>query len=429
MTTPASTSTELEYSTPDRRSLRIGLVCPYAWDVPGGVQAHIRDLAETLLDLGHHVSVLTPVDDPANLPVYAVDGGRPRAIPYNGSVARLTLGVKATRRVHRWIRDGDFDVIHVHEPVAPSLSVLACWVARGPIVATWHSSMDRSRALNVGYYLAQTALEKVSARIAVSEAARRTLVDHLGGDAVLIPNGVRVAAFADVRPALRGPGPRLAFLGRIDEPRKGLPVLLSAWPEIKRTHPEATLVIMGPGDTDAALDDVPVGERHGIELLGRIDDHQKAQQLAAADLYIAPNTGGESFGIVLLEAMAAGAPVLASDLGAFERVLDHGRAGVTFQTGNSQDLARHVNQLLADPQRCEQLVNTGRRRAMTFDWASIARRILAVYDSITVSGEAVTVDLRGQLVGRLARRGGESRDEGDTSEEPPDTNSPERGSP
>lgn len=415
MTNPPALQSEGESAASDKRSLRIGLVCPYAWDVPGGVQAHIRDLAETLINLGFHVSVLTPVDDPANLPAYAVDGGRPRAIPYNGSVARLTLGVKATRRVHRWIREGDFDVIHVHEPVAPSLSVLACWVARGPIVATWHSSMDRSRALNVGYYLAQTALEKVAARIAVSEAARRTLVDHLGGDAVLIPNGVRVASFSDPLPAPRGPGPRLAFLGRIDEPRKGLPVLLAAWPEIKRVHPDATLVIMGPGHTEVALDVLPVDDRGGIELLGLLDDHQKAQQLAAADLYVAPNTGGESFGIVLLEAMAAGTPVLASDLSAFERVLDHGRAGATFSTGDPQDLARAVIELLANPQRREQLVISGRRRATDFDWGNIARRILAVYDSITVSGETVNVDLRGQLVGRLARRSGDLRGEGDSS--------------
>ena len=131
--------------------MRIGIVCPYAWDVPGGVQAHVRDLAESLIERGHDVSVLTPVDDPDELPVYAVDGGRPRAVPYNGSVARLTLGVKATARVRRWIRDGNFDVLHVHEPLAPSLGGLACWAARGPIVATVHSSVERSRVLATGY--------------------------------------------------------------------------------------------------------------------------------------------------------------------------------------------------------------------------------------------------------------------------------------
>lgn len=398
-----------------RRRLRIGLVCPYSWDVPGGVQAHIHDLADTLIGFGHDVSVLTPVDDPSKLPEYAVDGGRPRAIPYNGSVARLTLGVNATRRVHRWIKDGDFDVVHVHEPVAPSLSVLTCWVARGPIVATWHSSMQRSRALSAGYYLAQTALEKVSARIAVSENARRTLVEHLGGDAVLIPNGVRVDRFADVHPAPRDSRPRMVFLGRIDEPRKGLAVLLRAWPTIVQRHPDVTLVVIGPGDGEQALAQVGPELRSGIHMLGRIDETSKAAQLASADLYVAPNTGGESFGIVLLEAMAAGTAVLASDLIAFERVLDSGRAGALFTTDNAEDLAAKAVDLLSDASARRRLVEAGRQRVQQFDWVHIARQIEAVYDSVTVSGESVHVDLRGQLVGRLGRRMGESRtDEADT---------------
>lgn len=397
------------------RRLRIGIVCPYAWDVPGGVQAHIHDLAETLMRFGHHVSVLTPVDDPSTLPEYAVDGGRPRAIPYNGSVARLTLGVKATGRVHRWIREGDFDVVHVHEPVAPSLSVLTCWVAQGPIVATWHSSMERSRVLSAGYYLAQTALEKVSARIAVSENARRTLVDHLGGDAVLIPNGVRVDRYADAVPATRGPGPRIVFLGRIDEPRKGLDVLLDSWPMIVDHHPDATLVVIGPGDVDEALKDVEPRLLENIVMLGRLDEERKVAELAAADLYVAPNTGGESFGIVLLEAMAARTAVLASDLTAFERVLDGGRAGALFATGDARDLARQACMLLGDPELRLVLVEEGNRRVATFDWSHIARRIEAVYDSVVMPGEPVRVDLRGQLVGRLARRSGDARFDGTDS--------------
>jgi phosphatidyl-myo-inositol alpha-mannosyltransferase len=384
--------------------VRIGLVCPYAWDVPGGVQAHIRDLAETLIDLDHDVSVLTPVEDPHRLPTYAVDGGRPRAIPYNGSIARLTLGVKATGRVHSWIRDGAFDVVHVHEPVAPSLSVLACWVARGPVVATWHSSMERSRALAAGYYLAQTALEKVSARIAVSELARRTLVDHLGGDAVLIPNGVRLSHFSAGSAESPTAGPRFAFLGRIDEPRKGLPILLDAWPRILDAHPDATLVVMGPGDVDAALSGVPDRVRPSIVTLGRVDDARKARELAATDVYVAPNTMGESFGIVLLEAMASGAAVLASDLPAFSRVLDGGTAGALFAVGDAGDLARQALRLIDNVEYREELVTMARVRVQTFDWSRIARQVLAVYDSVRIPGETVGVDLRGQLVGRLARR-------------------------
>jgi phosphatidylinositol alpha-mannosyltransferase len=354
--------------------------------------------------LGHDVSVITPVEDPRALPQYAVDGGRPRAVPYNGSVARLTFGVKATARVRRWIREGNFDVLHVHEPLAPSLGVLACWAARGPIVATVHSSIERSRVLVTGYYLAQTALEKISALVAVSEYARRTIVDHLGADAVLIPNGVRVEPFADARPLRAWPGPAIGFLGRMDEPRKGLPVLLEAFATIRQGLPSATLVLVGPGDADEVLADVPADLRAAITCLGRVDEADKAAALASLDAYVAPNTGGESFGIVLLEAMAAGAPVVASDLDAFVRVLDGGRCGVTFPVGDSAALSAAVVELLEDEDECARLRAAGRRRAAAYDWKTVAGDLLDVYASVTAGQSGVREDLRGQIVGRLARR-------------------------
>ena len=387
-----------------QRQLSVGLVCPYAWDSPGGVQAHIRDLAQNLLLHGHRVSVLTPVQDPELLPDYAVDGGRPRSVAYNGSVARLTLGVRATGRVRKWIREGEFDVVHVHEPMAPSLSLLTCWVARGPIVATWHSSIVRSRALNAGYYVAQTAMEKVVARIAVSEYARRTLVDHLGGDAVLIPNGVQVSAFADVEPLRRWPGPRVMFLGRAGEPRKGLAVLLAAWPAVCAAIESIGLVIVGHADATEVLDQVPVELHETIKFLGPLSDYDKARALRSVDVYVAPNTGGESFGIVLLEAMAAGTPVVASDLAAFRRVLDEGRAGATFANGDSADLARVLTTLVSDDDERARLSVAGYQRALVFDWSRVTAEILAVYDSVSHPGDSVGVDLRGQIVGRLAQR-------------------------
>ncbi len=171
---------------------------------------------------------------------------------YNGSKAKVAFGPVSTRRVRRWLREGDFDVLHVHEPASPSVSILSCWSARGPIVATWHSSMERSRALSAMYSLVQTALEKVSARIAVSEAARQTLVEHMGGDAVLIPNGVDCSAFVGAAPlpGWPGDGGSLFFIGRIDEPRKGLQVLLEALPAIAERHPRVRLLVAGPGDVD-----------------------------------------------------------------------------------------------------------------------------------------------------------------------------------
>ena len=224
-------------------SLRIGLVCPYAWDVPGGVQQHVGDLARALIALGHHVSVLAPVGDPdTDLPEHLVPAGRPVPVPYNGSVARLSFGPRTVRKVRRWIAAGDFDLLHIHEPSAPSTSLLACWAAEGPMVATVHTANPRSRAMAASSGALRSAMEKIHGRIAVSQAARRTLVEHIGGDAVLIPNGVDAAAFAGAEPlpGWPGEGGALGFLGRVDEPRKGLATLLEAFTHLAPDHP-------GPG--------------------------------------------------------------------------------------------------------------------------------------------------------------------------------------
>lgn len=388
--------------------MRVGLVCPYSWDVPGGVRSHVADLAVALQDHGHDISVLAPVEDPADLPPWVVDGGRPLAVRYNGSVARLSFGVKATRRVRQWVREGDFDVLHVHEPVAPSLSILALWVARGPIVATWHSSHDRSRIMSAGYYVGQTAMEKVRGRIAVSEDARRTLVTHLGGDAVLIPNGVRVAAFAghDRLPGVDADRPAILFLGRMDEPRKGLAVLLEALPSVIARVPDLQVLVAGPGDVDEQRDSLPAELAPHVTFLGRISDADKARALRSVDVYVAPHTGGESFGIVLVEAMAAQAAVVASDLTAFRRVLEDGRSGRLFANQDADALGSALLELLGDPDQRARYVAAADVRVRDFDWDHVVDDVIAVYDSVHMPGEKVTEDLRGQLVGRLSRGSG-----------------------
>ncbi|SCF91404.1 Phosphatidylinositol alpha-mannosyltransferase [Streptomyces sp. DconLS] len=289
--------------------MRIGIVCPYSWDVPGGVQFHIRDLAEYFIRLGHEVSVLAPADDDTPLPPYVVSAGRAVPVPYNGSVARLNFGFLSAARVRRWLHDGAFDVVHIHEPTSPSLGLLTCWAAQGPIVATFHTSNPRSRAMIAAYSILQAALEKISARIAVSEYARRTLVEHLGGDAVVIPNGVDVDFFAEAEPKPEWQGETIGFIGRIDEPRKGLPVLMKALPKIMAARPTARLLVAGRGDEEAAVEHLPAELRSRVEFLGMISDEDKARLLRSVDVYVAPNTGGESFGIILVEAMSAGAPV------------------------------------------------------------------------------------------------------------------------
>jgi phosphatidylinositol alpha-mannosyltransferase len=367
--------------------MRIGIVCPYSFDVPGGVQFHVRDLAEHFLAGGHHVSVLAPADDDTPVPDYVESVGRAVPVRYNGSVARLSFGPVTAARVGRWVERGDFDVVHLHEPVTPSISVLALWAADGPVVATFHTSNLRSRAMQAAYPLLRPSLEKINGRIAVSEDARRTVTTHLGGDAVVIPNGVNVARFADAAPQARWVGtpaaPTLAFLGRIDEPRKGLPVLAEAMPAVLAQFPGTRLLVAGPGDVDAARERLDPAVAAATEFLGMVSDDDKAALLRSVDLYVAPHTGGESFGIVLVEAMSAGAPVVASDLPAFVRVLDGGAAGATFTNEDATDLSGQVTRLLSDPAARERLREVGQRRAQVFDWSVVAEDVMAVYDTVT----------------------------------------------
>ncbi|MBL7488697.1 glycosyltransferase family 4 protein [Frankia sp. AgB1.9] len=365
--------------------MRIGLACPYTWDVPGGVQVHVRDLAETLIAAGHEVSVITPADDSDTLPGYAVDAGRALPVPYNGSVSRVLMGPVSATRVRRWLRENAFDVLHVHEPTAPSVGLLACMLADGPIVATFHTANPRSKILTAGKGALQPSLEKLRARIAVSEAARRTIVEHLGTSAVLIPNGVRVAAFAGARPmpGYEPPHHTVCFLGRIDEPRKGLDVLLAALPELARRVPDVRLLVAGPGDVAAVRSRLDPALRDRVELVGLVPNEDKARVFASGDVYCAPNTGQESFGIVLLEAMASGTPVMASDLDAFRRVLDDGRAGRLFGVGEPAQLAEGLAALLLDDAARAAFAARGRAVVAGYDWPVIAESIVDLYRMVS----------------------------------------------
>jgi phosphatidylinositol alpha-mannosyltransferase len=367
--------------------MRVGLVCPYSFDIPGGVQAHVADLARVLITLGHDVSVLAPGDEDGSFPEFVVPAGRSVPIPYNGSVARLSFGPVSYTRVRRWIRAGRFDVLHVHEPVAPSLSMLALMIADGPIVATFHTANPRSRMLAAFQGVLQPFLEKITGRIAVSELARQVQVEHLDGDAVIIPNGVDVPFFATARP-LDGyprPGGTVGFVGRYDEPRKGMDVLLDALRPLVRDRPGLELLVVGAGDDEELLSQAgPLLAGH-VRLLGRVTDADKARMLRSVDVYCAPNTGGESFGIILTEAMSAGAPVLASDLDAFRRVLDGGRAGALFPVGDAPALGRALGGLLDDPGRRAALSIRASEVVEAYDWPVVASRVVRVYETVVAA--------------------------------------------
>jgi phosphatidylinositol alpha-mannosyltransferase len=383
---------------------RIGIVCPYGWDTPGGVQSHVGDLAEYLISAGHHVSVLAPALSETDLPEYVVNAGRPISIPYNGAVARVLFGPIAFARVRQWIAQGNFDILHLHEPAIPSISLLACWAAEGPMVGTFHVAAKRQKVSFAIVPFLEPVIEKLTARIAVSEAARETLTEHLETDAIVVPNGIYADKFKNGRINERWSGNTLGFIGRFQEPRKGLAVLIDALPEIIRAIPDLKVFVAGPGNPQDALDLMNPELRSRFEFLGRISEAEKADFLTSVGLYVAPNTGGESFGIILAEALACGASIIASDIPAFNSLLGHGQYGSTFESENSQDLARKVISLLKDSEIRKAKAQLGKEYAQSFDWDVVAEKIFDVYEMAMVGGRSVTLssENRGwsKLIGR-----------------------------
>ena len=371
------------------RSLKIGIVCPYSWDTPGGVQNHIRDLAEFLIAAGHDVSVLAPAIDENKLPDYVVNAGKPISIPYNGAVARVLFGPVAFARVRQWISQGDFDLLHLHEPAIPSISLLACWAADGPMVGTFHAAAKRQKIIFAIGPILEPAIEKLSARIAVSEAARLTLTDHLDTDAVIIPNGIYANRYTEGKRIEKWSGNTIGFIGRFEEPRKGLSVLVDALPVISRFAPDVKVLVAGPGDPADVIENIDPQLRQRFEFLGKISEDEKADFMSSVAVYVAPNTGGESFGIILAEALAGGACVVASDIPAFEDLLGQGEFGALFESESATELAKVVIDLLRDENKRKELSARGKERAKLFDWTVVAQQIYTVYEMSIVGSQKV----------------------------------------
>ena len=361
--------------------MKIGIVNPYSWDVPGGVGFHIRDLALKLRLRGHDVRVLTPSTSD-DLPEWITSAGSSVSIPFNGSVANISIKPKALARTRRWLADNDFDVVHVHEPVVPSVSMAAAMLSSAPLVGTFHAALGRSVSRAIASAPMRLYMERIGVRIAVSEEARRTLIEHHGGDAVIIPNGVETVSFRTAQPLDRWVAtderPVIVFLGRLDEPRKGLGIFAGAIESVLERVPGTRFLIAGRGD---APDIRATVARFGdsVSFLGGISDEEKESLLAGASIYVAPQTGGESFGIVLVEAMAARTTVVASDIPAFRAVLEDGRAGALFETGNSDSLASVLLDLLGDRERLDALADAGQRASAQYDWEVVADKVFEVY--------------------------------------------------
>jgi phosphatidylinositol alpha-mannosyltransferase len=385
------------------RNLKIGIVCPYGWDTPGGVQIHIKELAQWLISKGHEVSVLAPVtDEGANIEPWVVSAGRPISIPYNGAVAKVIFGPLASSRVKQWISNGDFDLLHLHEPAIPSLSLLAGWAGDGPMVATFHAAANPQKVANAIGTMLDPLIERITAKIAVSEIARETLKDRFNTEAVVIPNGIDTSKFEGIGIRSEWAMPNtLGFIGRFDEPRKGLAVLLESIPKIVSQIPNLRILVAGPGNPQDFNKLVPQELRERITFLGRISEIEKAQFFKSISLYIAPNTGSESFGIILAEAMAAKTPIVASNLPAFVKLLDDGNSGAIFKSEDSEHLAETVLRLLNNKAMREEIAIAGFEKAKSFDWNTVGDQILSIYEIALAGNSKVTLASENRFWNRL----------------------------
>ncbi|MGI8406918.1 MAG: glycosyltransferase family 4 protein [Actinomycetota bacterium] len=354
------------------------IVCPYAWDRVGGVQSHVGALGRTLRERGHDIQILAPSSMTLT---HQLSGstdvklvGRAVGIPANGSVAPLAFGPLAAAGVRVAIRDFEPDVLHLHEPLIPSLSFLALINSRIPSVGTFHAAADKS----IGYRLAKPLVKRAGARLtvktAVSEAARALIEAHLPGEYVLTPNGVERARFSDAEPLPLEGDKKVLFLGRLEK-RKGLEVLIQAMARMADLG--ATLFVAGTGPGERACRRLASDLGVDVIFLGRLSDDDLPRAYKSCDVYCAPGLGGESFGIVLVEAMAAGAPIVCSDLPGYRSV--SGGVAALVPPGDAGVLADELRAVLTDQVRSTAMRKKSLQLSQMFDWPRLAGGVEEAY--------------------------------------------------
>jgi phosphatidyl-myo-inositol alpha-mannosyltransferase len=365
-----------------RASVKILLVCPYDWEAPGGVQVHVRQLAAELRTRGHRTTIFAPGSRPSEDAGVRIVG-RPVRVPYRGTVAPISFSPGAWRRIRSAMRSFDPDLIHAHEPLTPSTSMLAVLAAEAPVVATFHASLDRSRLMELAGPVLRQVSGRIDAAVAVSDAAASFVRRVVRVPLEIVPNGVDVRAFSDPGRPVEGlpAGPKILWVNRLD-PQKGFEIMLRAFEQIASEVGEVHLLVAGDGRDRVLLRSLPGDLRSRILRLGTVAHEALPRYHAAADVFVSPATGQESFGIVLVEAMAAGVPVVASDIEGYREVVRDGVDGLLVPPNDPNALAAAVRRVLSEPELAAALKAAGRSRAQAFSWQAVAPRLEAVYDRV-----------------------------------------------
>ena len=376
------------------RPVKIALASPYDYAVHGGVNDHIKKLGAQFKSWGHDVRVIAPCSSPQAVPDEDfIPMGRPVPVPSGGSIARVSLSVWLRSRIKALLQREAFDVVHLHEPMAGFVPLNVLRVANSVpsiYIGTFHTNRGTRLYRIGGKRLAMPYFRRLHGRIAVSQPAYEFINRHLPGHYEIIPNGIQVDEFSSAAPVphLRDGMINLLFVGRLEK-RKGLKYLLSAYSRLKWDWPNLRLLVVGPGKPDDDSYRI-MGERNlkDVRFVGKVSDQDKARYYKSADIFCSPATGRESFGIVLLEAMAAGKPVVASDIEGYSNVITHGRQGLLVKPKDDQQLASAIATLLKDPALRERLGANGRKEVEQYRWDRVASRVLDYYGTFLNARQA-----------------------------------------
>jgi phosphatidylinositol alpha-mannosyltransferase len=377
--------------------MRLAIVSPYSWTVPSGVNSHVLSLVAQLENTGHEVWVIAPAGNlsrsGAKLPTNFIRAGRTFPVPSNGSIAHANMWPFMLQKMNRILSSKDFDLVHVHEPTIPSVGAAATMMAKVPVVGTFHAAGGASHYYERWRPLAERILCSVTLRIAVSEAARDCVIGHFPAEYRVIPNGIDLSTYAEARNGKKVKG-RVLFIGR-PEPRKGLQVLIQAFRGVRQRIPGASLALVGPSHEELhSLMSHAKGcspeDFRGVVALGRVSLAAKIEEMRQAELLCAPSLGGESFGIVLTEALAAGVPVVASDIPGYRAVLAEGAVGVLVPPGNVAALEGLLISTLENRELRADLARSGLARAERYSWDRVVNQVVEAYgDALTLGPQLV----------------------------------------